>query len=65
MGLAFLAVAVVGFSTTFFFPLARGTFAAPPIIFIHGGLLFSWLFFFILQASLIRSRSVALHRRMG
>lgn len=65
MAWAFLAIAIIGFSTTFFFPLARGAFTAPPIIFIHGALLFSWLLFFILQAWLIRSRSVSLHRRIG
>jgi len=65
MGLAFLAVALVGFSTTFFIPLARGRFEAPPLIHVHGVLLFGWLLFFIGQALLIRNRSLSLHRRLG
>jgi hypothetical protein len=65
MSLGFLAVALIGFSTTFFLPLARGTFVAPPIVYAHGLLLFVWLIFFIAQAALIRVRTVSLHRRLG
>ncbi len=65
MAFAFLAIALVGFSTTFFIPLARGTFSAPPVIHIHGALLFGWLLLLILQASLIHNRSVRAHRRYG
>lgn len=65
MAFGFLAIALVGFSTTFFIPLARGTFSAPPIIHIHGALLFGWLLLFILQASLIQNRSVLTHRQFG
>lgn len=65
MSFAFLAIAVTGFSTTFFMPLARGTFAAPAVIHVHGALLFGWLLFFIAQASLINTRNVRLHRRLG
>ena len=65
MSFAFLAIGVVGFSTTFFLPLARGTFVAPPLIHVHGALLFGWLLFLIAQTSLIQSRGVRLHRRLG
>lgn len=65
MAYAFLAIAVIGFSTTFFIPLAQGTFSAPPIIHIHGALLFGWLLFFIVQASLIQRRSFLTHRQLG
>ncbi|MGV8940330.1 MAG: hypothetical protein ACOH1P_02185 [Lysobacter sp.] len=65
MSFAFLVIGLTGFSTTFFFPLARGTFAAPPLIHIHAALLFGWLLFFIAQSSLIQNRSVLVHRRMG
>ena len=65
MSLGFLAVALIGFSTTLFLPLARGTFVAPPVIYLHGALVFSWLIFFIAQASLIRVRNVFVHRRLG
>lgn len=65
MAFGFLAIALVGFSTTFFIPLARGTFSAPPIIHIHGALLFGWLFLLILQVSLIHQRSFLTHRNLG
>jgi len=65
MSLGFLAVALIGFSTTFFLPLARGTFVAPPVTYVHGALLFAWLIFLVAQASLIRVRNVFVHRRLG
>ncbi len=65
MAFGFLAIALVGFSTTFLIPLARGTFSAPPIIHIHGALLFGWLLLFVLQASLIQNRSFLTHRQLG
>ena len=65
MSLGFLAIALIGFSTTFVLPLAQGTFVAPPVTYVHGALLFAWLIFFIAQASLIRVRNVSVHRRLG
>lgn len=65
MSIGFLAIALIAFSTTFVLPLARGTFVAPPVIYVHGALLFAWLIFFIAQASLIRVRNVSVHRRLG
>lgn len=65
MTLAFLAIAVTGFSTTFFIPLARGAFRAPPVIHIHAALVFGWLLFLILQVGLIHRRSIAYHRQLG
>lgn len=65
MAIAFLVVALIGFSTTFFIPLWRGAFHAPLLVHAHGAILFSWLLLFIAQAWLIRSREVRLHRRLG
>lgn len=65
MGIAFLAIALVGFSTTFFIPLFAGTFRAPPVIFAHGALLFGWLVLFIVQSSLIQAGRFATHRKLG
>ena len=65
MTIGFLAIALIGFSTTFFLPLARGQFSAPPVIHLHGALLFGWLILFIVQSALIQGRSVATHRRLG
>ena len=65
MAYGFLAIAVIGFSTTFFVPIAKGIFRAPPVIYVHGALLFGWLLFFIAQASLIQKRRVLTHRQLG
>src|SRR5690348_11217791 len=65
LSLAFLAIALIGFSTTFFIPLARGTFTAPPVVHLHGALLFGWLAFFTAQAVFIRNRDQRIHRRLG
>lgn len=65
MAYGFLVIAVVGFSTTFFVPLAKGVFQAPPVIYVHGALLFGWLLFFIAQATLIRKRRFLTHRQLG
>lgn len=66
MGFLFLAVAVTGFSTTWFLPLARGSFGpAHPIIHLHGMLAFGWLLLFIGQAFLVRQRRLHVHRRLG
>ena len=65
VSIGFLAVALVGFSTTFFLPVLRGTFRAPVIIYVHGALLFTWLLLFIAQTQLIRTRRIPLHRQCG
>jgi uncharacterized membrane protein YozB (DUF420 family) len=62
---AFLAIAIAGFSTTLFVPVARGQFNAQLVIRNHGALLFGWLGFLIVQASLIQSKNVRIHRRIG
>lgn len=65
LGAAFLAIAIAGFSTTFFFPLARGVFSAPLVVYVHGALLFGWLALFITQSALIKTRAYNIHRRLG
>lgn len=65
LALGFLAIALAGFSTTFFIPLARGSFSAPPVIYIHGVLLFGWLLLLITQALLVRQRNLRVHRQLG
>lgn len=61
----FLAIAVTGFSMTFFIPIARGNFRAPPVIHVHAALVFGWLLLLILQATLVQRRDIARHRRFG
>ena len=60
-----LAVAIVGFTKTFFMPLAGSRFHAPPIVFIHGALFFGWVSLFVLQTNLIRLKKRSLHRVVG
>jgi hypothetical protein len=58
-------VAAVGFSTTYFIPVAASRFAGPWIAHVHGLLFFAWIALFVAQTSLIRGRGLALHRRLG
>jgi hypothetical protein len=64
-----IALAVVtGFSFTIngnLFHPVHPTVARPPILYLHAGLFFSWVTLFVLQTSLVRSRNVQLHRRVG
>lgn len=60
-----LLITLAGFFKTFIIPSARGTFSAPAVIYIHGGLLFLWTVFLITQSVIIQTRKVKLHRRLG
>ena len=46
-----------GFGMTYLFP--------PPIVHLHGLVFFTWMILLIVQAALINSGNVALHRRLG
>jgi uncharacterized membrane protein YozB (DUF420 family) len=59
------AAAAVGFSTTYFIPLATGRFAGPWIAHVHGLLFIIWVLLLVVQTSLIRRRNTRLHRRIG
>lgn len=61
----FLVVALVGFSTTYFVPIARGTLRIPFVVHLHGALMFGWLLLLIAQSMLVRSGRMRLHRRAG
>lgn len=60
-----LLIGFVGFLKTFFIPSIRGTFTAPLIIYLHGGFLFLWTLFFVVQAILIRRKKMKFHRLLG
>lgn len=60
-----LAVVLIGFWKTFFLPSFQGTFSAPAIIYVHGGLLFLWTIFFVGQSVLVRTKNLRIHRRIG
>lgn len=60
-----LLVALIGFSKTFFAPLAAGAFKAPAIVYVHGGAAFSFVTLFLLQALLVRAGRFDIHVRVG
>jgi len=56
----------LGFSFTYFGPMARGVYPdVSPMVHVHGWTFFAWYLLLPLQAGLIRSRKVALHRTLG
>ena len=65
LALAGLAVALIGFTPTFFLPSVRGEFRAPPIVYVHGAFAFAWLLLFVAQTQLGRLRQLRAHRRLG
>lgn len=58
-------VAFVGFAPTYWLPVAAGTFAARPIMHVHGIVFFSWTVFFVFQTWLAASGRVQRHRSIG
>lgn len=60
-----LVVVLVGFFTTFTQPMLAGTFRGPGVMFVHGGAVFAWVVLLAVQASLVHTRRVAVHRRLG
>lgn len=61
----FILVAFGGFTPTFWAPVVKSTFRAPPIIYIHGALLFTWTWFFFAQTALVAARRTLDHRAWG
>ena len=72
MGAVLAAIAVAGFAPTFYL---RSWFGAPPTVAgtteltrlaqFHGAVFTAWMVLFITQTSLIASRRVKVHRRLG
>jgi hypothetical protein len=60
-----LSAVAIGFSTTYFLPLAGGTFAGPPVAHIPGLLFIAWISLMLLQPLLVRRRRTRLHRKLG
>lgn len=65
IGLFGLTAIAIGFSTTYFIPMSRGTFTAPTFVHIHGLSAFSWVTLLLVQALLIRNGRTRLHMRIG
>jgi hypothetical protein len=62
---AYVLVAFGGFIPTFWARVASGTFHAPPIVYIHGALLFTWTCFYFAQTALISAQRTMDHRAWG
>src|ERR1700738_4053020 len=62
---AFVLVAFGGFIPTFWARGANGTFHAPPIVYVHGAILFTWTCFYFVQTALIAARRTMDHRAWG
>ena len=65
IGLIGLAAALIGFSKTFIFPVATGTFKAPWIVYVHGAFTFAWVVLFLVQAILIKAENWKMHFTLG
>jgi hypothetical protein len=65
MAMAFVLVAFSGFIPTYWAPVAAGTFKAPPMIHIHGFLMFTWTVFFLIQTVLVATGRTMDHRSWG
>ena len=72
MGVLLAAIAVAGFAPTFYLrswfgapPTVSGATELSPLAQIHGAVFTAWMVLFIVQTSLIASRRVKVHRRLG
>src|SRR5882762_5152721 len=61
----FVLMAFGGFTPTYWARVASGTFHGPPILHIHGALLFSWTLFYFMQTAWIASGHTPTHRAWG
>ncbi len=61
----FVAIAFGAFTPTYWLRLAHGTIHVPPIVHIHGFLLFTWTLFYFCQTAWVASGRVATHKAWG
>jgi len=62
---AFILIAFGGFIPTYWAPVTSGTFGGPPILHIHGLLLFSWTVFYFVQTAFAAGGRMMDHRAWG
>ena len=64
--LVFVVLVLVGFSRTYYL---RGLFAGPPVpsvtVHLHGLVMTAWVLLFVVQVSLVASRRIKVHHRLG
>ena len=61
----FLLIAFSGFVPTYWAPLLAQRFHAPPVVHIHGMLLFTWTLFYFVQTTLVAAGRIRDHRAWG
>jgi hypothetical protein len=61
----FVLIAFGGFLPSYWLRLANGSIHVPPVVHIHGFLLFSWTLFYLFQTALVASGRTASHRAWG
>lgn len=61
----FVLIAFIGFTPTYWARLANGTFHLPPILHIHGILMFSWTLYYLIQTAWIAAGRTVTHRAWG
>jgi hypothetical protein len=65
MSLLIAAITVYGFSRTIDHNLIHAAPVRPWILYLHATIFSGWVVFFIVQSSLVRTRNVKVHRRLG
>jgi len=65
MAIVFVLIAFIGFTPTYWAPVVSGTFSRPPIVHVHGALLFSWTLFYLAQTALVASGRTVRHQALG
>jgi hypothetical protein len=65
MSLLIAVVVVCGFSRTVNANLIHPALPRPFLLYIHAAVFSGWVVFFILQSTLVRTRNVGWHRRIG
>jgi hypothetical protein len=61
----FVLIAFSGFTPTYWARIVTGTLHVPPIVHVHGFLLFSWTLFYLAQAAWVAAGRIPTHRAWG
>lgn len=65
MAYACLAVALAGFTPSYWIPLFTGRSVVAPILHLHAFVFYGWLTLLIVQARLVAARRITRHREVG
>ena len=65
INLLLAAIAVLGFTPTYWAPLGTGTLTLPPVYHLHGLLFTAWMALAVVQAALVARGRTTSHRELG